>query len=304
MKPLIEHITQPYRKLNHRLLIHLPWLWETKWPLALILSLPLSLLAVALALYVPNYIFELPTIIAILSVIALGYWASKAIIYNGDTENVLITRVTYRSQFLVYFACILAFALPTCIVLIIGIDDFLQLDTDEYNVYQSLHFWSFDNTNDIHILALKVITGSMLTAIILQLIKGIGLIKILQALAVYAISWVFIVLCWNISIGFGVMLFGGFAIYIFLAFARVMMGSKKVTNSHFFFSLFAHILTPFICWIFFYGIVLTIMLISDDLNYWAILWSAWIMGTSVYVSTLLPRFNLFYLKYRQQPKKS
>lgn len=298
MKTIFNYIAKPYQALEHRSLIHKPWLWETKWLLAVTLSGSLSLVALLLSVISSSYyILSLPTVFAIISAIALGYWVTKAIVYNGDTSNVFITRSTYRNQFLVYYGCILSFALPTFLVIGLNSFEFVDSHNGEYT------YWYFEDTNAINFFILKTIISGMLLAILIQLVKGIGLKKILQAIAVYAISWVALVLCWNLSIALGVLLFGLFATFSFIAFARVVTGSRNVSNFQFFLSFLAQILAPFICWVFFYGIVLTIMLIYDNLHYWTILWIAWSLGSIVYVGALLPRFNWFYLKYRQQPEK-
>ena len=309
MKKVINIFKNRYDTIDKNLLLNKPWLWETKFHLALSLSAGLSIFSIVISTLFMDQIIgsdlygmtvepAIPTSMALLSLVGLGYWISKHIFLIGDHSNVHISKKTFRLQFVAYFASCLAFALPVGITFLFGYLDF-QLDSYEVNS-QMYRDWGLHRGFEVET-PLAVVVGLFTIASLIQVVKSIDAFQLLKSLSLYAILIVTEALIWNLSVWLG--LITGVATIVIIAWVINQKDkaaeSPKINAAQFIIALFMQILLPVSCCMISY--IPAAILAEGIFTFLNINWVAVIIGLSIFTYTIMPQFHMYYLRYRQLP---
>lgn len=310
MKSIWSHINQKYQEIDHRLLIHKPWLWETKVHLAMVIGIALCLFSLIVSFFFSDQIvvrevykgihlnLPLPISISLISLIGFGYWLSKHLFLIGETENMAINNHVYRIQFLAYFTASLIFVLPTAISLIIGYSHYFM------TYFGNDWLWAWVNTFEYAFFVI-LLTVTLIIANSIQLLKSIGPLKLISIVSVFAICIVLETFLWNMSPVLG-------AISII---AIVFVGANKLLSSEkqkqitpnqkaplveLMVVLLIHVFAPIGSFtLAFIPAAIICAFLPEQLE--SINLVAWLIGIPFYVYKFLPQFHFYYLRSRQFP---
>lgn len=290
-----------YHQLDHHLLIHKPWIWETKVHLAVMLGFSITLVSgIATFLYPAPplashkfYVTQpvLTFVIATLSVIGGLYWLFAYIKFKGDVANTNLTAAIYKQQFIAVIISVLCFFAPLSTALLIDLGRSDLTRTAEFVGVELLTFAFFGvflalGVNLLKSLALKKIVIMVSTAAMLMVVYAITLqvAPILSAFFILAVP------------------------VILLIYFTVVYDQKRISYFRLFVVCIGHVLALLLCWVKAAVFCLVIFLVFavasiEVLSFFYVL-GIWSLGTGLYIQLFFPKQQYFYLAHQQQPAES
>ena len=296
MSQLLSHILKSYDRIDKKLLLHKPWLWETKLHLALVLGIALNLLTLMYAFlfrdeivaYVNDFgvssVNYIPYAAGILSAIVFFYWLSRVVTFRGDVANVCISKMIYIKQFLAYFASISLITLPIGIVIFIGYFTYYLSAIAKVRVLNGV-------MEDAWPILIGLASTSFLLSMLVQIQKSIGWKHLAKGVSVYALLAVIAGIGLNLYLSAFVTFISALIAFIFFIVAGNFK-NRYFSSIGLFLALLVQFASPFICWAFSYGLVLFFSLAHHQTPDWLIMWGAWTGGAISYTFFLSANFHI------------